>query len=296
MKIYIDGKFYDREEARISVYDHGLLYGDGVFEGIRAYNGRVFMLEEHVQRLFESAKAILLEPLWSPEEVSKAVVESVRNNGHKDAYIRVVMTRGVGDLGLDMRNCKRPTLIIIADKIQLFPEVYYKKGAELVTSSLRRSGPQSLNPRIKSLNYLTNIMAKAEAVRAGAQEAVLLNSEGYVGECSGDNVFFLKNGSVKTPPIWAGLLGGVTRDVVIRLLRERFQTQVSEELFTTFDLYSADEVFLTGTGAEIVPVVKVDARVIGSGQPGPFTSKLTAAFRELTQKTGTPVFEEAKTR
>lgn len=296
MKIYIDGKFYEKEEARVSVFDHGLLYGDGVFEGIRAYNGRVFMLEEHVRRLFESAKGVLIEPLWSPQEVFKAIVESVRVNGLRDAYIRVVMTRGVGDLGLDMRNCKRPTLVIIADKIQLFPEIYYKKGAEVLTSSLRRSSPQSLNPQVKSLNYLTNIMAKAEAVRSGAQEAILLNLEGYVAECSGDNIFFLKRGVVKTPPVWAGILEGVTRQVILGLLRERFKTPAVEDLFTTFDLYSAEEVFLTGTGAEVIPVVRVDGRTIGNGQPGPFTSKLIAAFREFTQKTGAPVYEEAKTR
>lgn len=296
MKIYIDGKHYDKEDARISVYDHGLLYGDGIFEGIRAYNGRVFMLDEHIARLFQSAKGILLEPVWTPAEVTEAILQTLRANDMREAYIRVVMTRGVGDLGLDMRKCKRPSLIIIADKIQLYPEAYYEKGLDIVTSSLRRPRHDTLPPAIKSLNYLNNILARAEATRADAQEALMLNAEGYVAECSGDNIFKVSKKRVVTPPAHAGILEGVTRGVVMRLIRERFKMDVAEELFTAFDLYRAEEVFLTGTGAEVVPVVNIDGRKVGGGEPGPFTRKIIEAFRDFTSKVGTPIFEEAKVK
>jgi len=296
MKVFIDGKLYEKEEAKVSVYDHGLLYGDGIFEGIRAYNGRVFMLEEHIARLFQSAKGILLEPVWTQQEVTDAILQTLRANGLKDAYIRVVMTRGVGDLGLDMRKCKRSSLIVITDRIELYPEVYYQKGLDVITSSLRRPRHDTLPPAIKSLNYLNNILARAEATRSNAQEALLLNAEGYVAECSGDNIFKVSRKRVVTPPPAAGILEGVTRLVVMRLLREKFKIVVAEELFTAFDLYRAEEVFLTGTGAEVIPVVRIDGRTIGSGKPGPLTLKLIEAFRDYANTHGTPIYEEAKVK
>ena len=296
MKIFIDGKLYEKEDAKVSVFDHGLLYGDGIFEGIRAYNGRVFMLDEHIARLFQSAKGILLKPEWSADEVKEAILDTVRANNLKDAYIRVVMTRGVGDLGLDMRKCKRPSLIIITDKIELYPAVYYEKGLEVITSSLRRPRHDTLPPAIKSLNYLNNILARAEATRAGAQEALMLNAEGFVAECSGDNIFKVSKKRVVTPPSYAGILEGVTRQVVMKLLAEKFKLEVAEEMFTAFDVYRAEEVFLTGTGAEVVPVVRIDGRTIGNGTPGPLTTKLIAAFREFTNTHGTPVYEKAEVK
>ncbi len=296
MKIWIDGQFLDKDDAKISVFDHGLLYGDGVFEGIRAYNGRVFMLREHVKRLFNSAKGILLTPTWSEHEIESLIIDAVRQNGLRDAYIRVVMTRGVGDLGLDMRKCKRPSLIIIADKIELYPEEVYSKGLSIITSSMRRLGPDQLSPNIKSLNYLNNILARAEAVRANCQEAILLNPQGYVAECTGDNIFYLQDGKIFTPPAWAGILEGVTRASIIQLLREKLDTPVVEEMFTTFQLYRAEEVFLTGTGAEVVPVSKIDGRPVGAGKPGPFTQKIMKAFRDHVTRVGTPIYEEVKTR
>ena len=296
MKIYIDGQYLDKNDARVSVFDHGLLYGDGVFEGIRAYNGRIFHLREHLARLFNSAKGILLDMPWTRQEVEQAIIETVRKNELKDAYIRVVLTRGVGDLGLDMRKCKRPTLIIIADKIQLFPESVYQKGLEIITSSLRRVAPDMLSPSIKSLNYLNNILARAEATRAGAQEALLLNQQGHVAECSGDNIFFVRDGVVYTPPVWAGILEGVTRNVVMQLIVEKLRLKVSEEIFTAFELYRAEEVFVTGTGAEIIGVVKIDGRVIGSGKPGPMTQRLVEVFRDYASKNGTSVYEPAAAR
>lgn len=296
MKIFIDGKLYEKEDAKVSVFDHGLLYGDGIFEGIRAYNGRVFMLDEHIARLFQSAKGILLKPEWTEAEVSEAIISTLRANGLKDAYIRVLMTRGVGDLGLDMRKCKRPSLIIITDKIELYPQVYYEKGLEVITSSLRRPRHDTLPPAIKSLNYLNNILARAEATRAGAQEALILNAEGFVSECSGDNIFKVSKKRVVTPPSYAGILEGVTRLVVMRLLSEKFKLDMVEEMFTTFDVYRAEEVFLTGTGAEVVPVVRIDGRTIGNGTPGPLTTKLIAAFRDYANTHGTPIYEEAKVK
>lgn len=296
MKIYIDGQYLEKDDARISVFDHGLLYGDGVFEGIRAYNGRVFHLREHLARLFNSAKGILLDLPWSRQEVENAILETIRQNSLKDAYIRVVLTRGVGDLGLDMRKCKRPTLIIIVDKIALFPETVYQKGLELITSSLRRVAPDMLSPSIKSLNYLNNILARAEAARAGAQEALLLNQQGYVAECSGDNIFFLRDGVVYTPPVWSGILEGVTRNVVMQLIQEKLRLKVTEDIFTVFELYRAEEVFVTGTGAEIIGVIKIDGRTIGNGKPGPTTVKLTESFREYASKNGTPIYETASVR
>jgi branched-chain amino acid aminotransferase len=297
MKIYIDGELHEKEDATISVFDHGVLYGDGVFEGIRAYNGRVFRLDEHLQRLQESAASIFLILPLSLKKIEEAVLETVRANGLKDAYIRLVVTRGVGDLGLDMRKCKKnASLIIIADKIELYPEAYYEKGLELITSSIRQRSPDQLSPSIKSLNYLANILARAEATRAGAQEAILLNREGYVSECSGDNIFYAYEGKLYTPPVYAGLLEGVTRQAVMDLAKDKLGQQVVERLFTPFDLYRANEVFLTGTGAEVIAAVKIDGHVIGSGAAGPLTKKITALFRDYARSSGTPIYEEAKVK
>ncbi|OGR90104.1 MAG: branched-chain-amino-acid transaminase [Elusimicrobia bacterium RIFCSPHIGHO2_02_FULL_57_9] len=295
MKIYVDGEFYEKDEAKVSVFDHGVLYGDGIFEGIRAYNGRVFRLGEHLKRLEESAQAIFLTLPIPLRKIEEALLETVRQNGLRDAYIRLVVTRGVGDLGLDMRKCKKNAgLIIIADKIELYPESYYEKGLDIITSSIRQRGTDQLAPNIKSLNYLANILARAEATRAGAQEAILLNQQGYVSECSGDNIFYVYEGRIYTPPVYAGILEGVTRSAIIDIVREKMNGQVIEKLSTLFELYRADEVFLTGTGAEVIAGVKIDGHVIGSGSAGPITRKLVALFREYARLTGTLIYEEAK--
>ena len=293
MKIYIDGKFCEKEDAKISVFDHGVLYGDGIFEGIRAYNGRIFRLEDHLRRLQDSANAILLKLPMSLKEIEKATIETVRLNGLKDAYIRMVVTRGVGDLGLDMRKCRGgATLFIIADKIELYPEEYYEKGLALMTSTIRQKGLDQVTPSVKSLNYLANIMARAEASAAGAQEAILLNVSGHVSECSGDNLFFVKNGKIFTPPTSAGILVGITRQVVMKLCQEKLGIKVIERNFPRYDLYGADEVFLTGTGAEVIAGVKIDGRTIGKGVAGPVTRQLIKHFREYANSTGTPVYDE----
>ena len=250
MKIFIDGKYYDERDAKVSVFDHGLLYGDGVFEGIRAYNGRVFKLKEHIDRLFCSAKAILLEIPMSHAELMKAVVGTCRENKLRDGYIRLVVTRGVGTLGLNPRSCKRPSVIIIADKIQLYPPELYRQGMDIITVPTMRNLHSALNPAIKSLNYLNNILAKIEANNAGVEEAVMLNAEGFVAECTGDNLFIVKNGALFTPPLSAGALYGITRQTVIELAEEA-GLKVSEPNLTRYDLFNADECFLTGTGAEI---------------------------------------------
>jgi branched-chain amino acid aminotransferase len=297
MKIYIDGEFYEKDDAKISVFDHGVLYGDGIFEGIRAYNGRVFRLEQHLQRLKESAAAIFLTLPMSIKKIEEAVLETIRANGLKDAYIRLVVTRGVGDLGLDMRKCKKnASLFIIADKIELYPDSFYEKGLDLIISSIRQKGPDQLAPSIKSLNYLSNILARAEATRAGAQEAVLLNSQGLVSECSGDNIFYIRNERIFTPPVHAGILEGVTREVVMELVEETFGFPVIEKDTTPFELYRADELFLTGTGAEVIAGVKIDGHVIGAGVAGPVTKKIITVFREYARSHGTPIYEEAKVR
>jgi len=290
MKIFIDGKFYNERAAKISVFDHGLLYGDGVFEGIRAYNGRVFKLREHIDRLFCSAKAILLEIPMSHAQLMRAVVEACRMNKIRDGYVRLVVTRGVGNLGLNPRNCKKPSVIVIADKIQLYPPALYQRGMEIITVPTTRSLHSALNPAIKSLNYLNNILAKLEANNAGVEEAVMLNAEGYVAECTGDNLFVVKNGELFTPPLSAGALYGITRKVVMELAEEE-GLAVSEPNLTRYDLFNADECFLTGTGAEIVPVVKIDGRVIGTGKPGPITRKLEEEYRALTKDSGEPIYK-----
>ena len=267
MKIFIDGKYYDERDAKISVFDHGLLYGDGIFEGIRAYHGRVFKLKEHIDRLFYSAKAILLEIPMSHAQIMRATVETCRKNKIRDGYIRLVVTRGVGTLGLNPNRCKNPSVIIIADKIQLYPPELYQRGMDIVTVPTTRNLHSALNPAIKSLNYLNNILAKIEANNGGVEEAVMLNAEGFVAECTGDNLFIVKNGALFTPPLSAGALYGITRQTVMELA-EAAGLKVSEPNLTRYDLFNADECFLTGTGAEIVPVVKIDGRVIGAGKPG----------------------------
>jgi branched-chain amino acid aminotransferase len=289
MKVYIDGKFYDERNAKVSVFDHGLLYGDGVFEGIRAYHGRVFKLTEHIDRLFYSAKAILLELPLAHAQFMRAVVETCRMNKLRDGYIRLVVTRGIGTLGLNPNRCKRPSVIVIADKIQLYPQKMYERGMAIVTVPTTRNLHNAVNPAIKSLNYLNNILAKIEANIAGVEEAIMLNTEGYVTECTGDNLFILKNGELFTPPLSAGALYGITRGVVIDMAREAGMA-VSEPNLTRYDLFNADECFLTGTGAELIPVTKIDGRVIGTGKPGPITRSLVQRYHALTQVSGEPIF------
>jgi len=288
MKVYVDGKFCDEKDAKVSVFDHGLLYGDGIFEGIRAYHGRVFKLKEHIDRLFYSAKAILLDVPLSHAELMRAVVESCRANNLRDGYIRLIVTRGVGTLGLSPNRCKNPSVIIIADKIQLYPQEMYDEGMAIVTVPTTRNLHNAVNPAIKSLNYLNNILAKIEANIAGVEEAIMLNSEGYVAECTGDNIFILKNNQMFTPPLSAGALYGITRGVVMELARAA-NISVSEPNLTRYDLFNADECFLTGTGAELIPVTKIDGRVIGTGKPGPVTKRLVEQYHALTQVSGEPI-------
>jgi len=290
MKIYIDGKYLDEGSAKISVFDHGLLYGDGIFEGIRAYNGRVFRLREHIDRLFCSAKAILLTIPMPHADLMAAVVETCRVNQIRDGYIRLVVTRGIGTLGLNPNRCKNPSVIVIADTIQLYPPELYLKGMEIVTVPTVRNLHSALNPAVKSLNYLNNILAKIEANNAGCEEAIMLNAEGFVAECTGDNVFMVRGNELLTPPLSAGALYGITRGVVMSLAVE-FGLKVGEPNLTRYDLFNADECFLTGTGAEIVPVVKLDGRVIGTGKPGPITERLVAQYHSLTKSSGEPIYE-----
>lgn len=290
MKVYVNGQLLEREEATISVFDHGLLYGDGVFEGIRAYDGRIFKLREHLDRLFCSARAIMLTIPLSKKELEEATLQTLRANKLRDAYIRLLITRGIGDLGLDPEKCSHSSVIIITDKIKLYPEEFYQKGLALVTVSVKRNIPEALNPSIKSLNYLNNVLAKIEAARANAPEAIMLNREGYVAECTGDNIFLVKEGTLLTPPIWAGALEGITRNIVMEIAKNKLKLLVKEELFTPYSLYTADEVFLTGTAAEVVPVTSVDGRTIGEGRPGKTTLKLMREFKELTRTSGVPIY------
>ncbi|MFC7440881.1 branched-chain-amino-acid transaminase [Laceyella putida] len=286
--VYLNGEFVPKAKAVVSVFDHGFLYGDGIFEGIRCYSGNIFCLKEHIVRLFESAKSIMLDIPLTPEEMEAVVVETVEKNGLPDSYIRLVVSRGEGDLGLDPRNCKQASVIVIVEELSIFPQQFYDEGLEIVTVATRRNVPDALNPKIKSLNYLNNVLVRIEATRAGVFEALMLNHEGYVCEGSGDNVFIVKNGKVFTPPTYVGALEGITRNIVIELCRE-LQIPCEEVPFTRHDVYVADEVFLTGTAAEMIPVVNVDGRLIGSGKPGPMTAKLTQAFRRLTVQRGTKV-------
>jgi branched-chain amino acid aminotransferase len=289
MKIYIDGKYYDERNARISVFDHGLLYGDGIFEGIRAYNGRVFKLKEHIDRLFCSAKAILLKLPGTHADIMAATVETCRRNRLRDGYIRLVVTRGVGTLGLNPNRCKNPSVIIIADKIQLYPPELYQQGMEIITVPTTRNLHSALNPAIKSLNYLNNILAKIEANNAGCEEAIMLNAEGFVAECTGDNIFIVKEGQLLTPPLAAGALYGITRRVVMDIAAES-GLKVCEPNLTRYDVFNADECFVTGSAAELMPVVKVDGRVIGTGKPGPITRSLVTQYRALTKASGEPIY------
>jgi len=283
LKVYIDGTLFEKDEAKVSVFDHGLLYGDGVFEGIRAYGGRIFQLDAHMERLFDSAKAIALKIPLSQEELKEAIRNTLDTNGLKDAYIRVVVTRGVGTLGLDPNKCSGGSVIIITDTITLYPDELYEKGLEIVTVATMRNHPAALSPRIKSLNYLNNILAKIEAINAGCLEALMLNVDGLVAECTGDNIFIVRNGVLFTPPETAGILKGITRGVVMDLARKE-EIEVREENLTRYDLFTADECFLTGTAAEIIPVVKIDQRQIGTGTPGPITQRLSGLFKKLTEK------------
>ncbi len=291
MIVYLDGKYVPEEQAVVSVFDHGLLYGDGIFEGIRAYHNRVFKLEEHIDRLYESAKTIMLDIGLTKEETTEVVLETMRKNGLREGYIRLVVTRGKGDLGLDPRRCPKASVICIGASIQLYPEEFYVKGLDINTVATRRNISEGVNPRVKSLNYMNNILAKIEAVRMGCPEALMLNNEGYVSEATGDNVFLVKKGVLITPPISAGILEGVTRNTVMDLAREA-GIEVKEALFTRHDVYNADECFLTGSAAEVVPVVKVDGRVIGDGVPGEITRRLNADFRELTKTDGPVIFAD----
>ena len=284
-QVYISGRLLPKEQATVSVYDHGLLYGDGVFEGIRVYNKRVFLLEEHVRRLYASANAIRLQIPISPEEMTRAVEETVKANGLTDGYVRLVVTRGAGSLGLDIRKTSHPQVIIIADTITLYPEELYEHGMSIITASTIRNHSAALSPRIKSLNYLNNILAKIEGTDAGCAEALMLNHKGEVAECTGDNVFIVVRGVLKTPPCDAGILEGITRNCVMQLARET-GIEVAEAAMTRYDLYAADECFLTGTAAEVIPVVKLDGRPIGDGKPGPVTRQLRTRFQEFARGEG----------
>jgi branched-chain amino acid aminotransferase len=294
--VYLNGDFVPAEEAKVSVFDHGLLYGDGVFEGIRFYNGRVFKLDEHLQRLYDSAKAIRLEIPLKPEEMEEVVLETIRKNNLRDGYVRPVVTRGPGDLGLDPDKCPEPFIFVIADTIILYPDESYVNGLSVITVPTRRNVPEALNPRIKSLNYLNNILAKIEAGNINAasdipiaQEAIMLSNDGYVVECTGDNIFIIKDEAVYTPPTYIGALEGVTRNTAMDLARD-MGLEVEEKIFTRYEVYIADECFLTGTAAEVIPVVKVDGRIIGDGKPGKITRELVKRFKKLTQTTGTEIF------
>jgi len=288
-KIYLNGKFVSSEEAKISVFDHGLLYGDGVFEGLRAYNGRIFKLDEHLDRLYQSAQHILLTVTLRKKELAEAIIQTVKVNDLRDAYIRVVVTRGVGDLGLDPTKCPKSSLFIIADKIKLYPEEFYQKGLEIITVPTQRTGVGALDPQVKSLNYLNNILAKIEALNSGAKEALMLNAQGLVLECTGDNIFMLEKGVLKTPPTYLGVLNGITRNTVIELAKN-LSIKTKETVFTRYNLFNAQECFLTGTAAEIIPVVKIDQRIIGDGKPGPITEQIRNSFKEFRSKEGTSIY------
>lgn len=289
MKIYLNGRFVNHKEARVSVFDHGFLYGDGVFEGIRAYDGRIFKLKEHIERLYYSAKAIALTIPMIPQRLEKVIIETVKRNKLRDAYIRVIVSRGEGDLGLDPRKCPKPAVICIAHKISLYPEAIYKKGLRLITLSTTRNSPQALNPQIKSLNYLNNILAKIEAINSGVAEGIMLNEKGYVAECTGENIFIIEGKNLITPPCYIGALRGITRQVVLEL-GEAMGLKAEEKVFTPYDIYNASECFLTGTAAEIIPVTRVDGRWIGRGVPGPMAKALIKKFQELTAREGAKVY------
>lgn len=283
MKIYIDGEYYTKNDAKISIYDHGLLYGDGVFEGIRIYNGKAFKLDEHIKRLYMSAGALLIDISMTRNEMMDAVISCIELNKKKEGYIRLIVTRGVGNLGLNPFTCKKPSVIIIVDDIQLYPDDYYQNGIAIITASVRRIPPDCLDPKIKSLNYLNNIQAKMEAIQAGCLEALMLNREGYVAECTGDNVFYIANETLITPDPSHGSLKGITRETVLEAA-ETIGLKTKTAPTTVYDLYTADECFLTGTAAEVIPVVTIDGRPIGAGAPGVFTSDLKKAFLHIARR------------
>ncbi len=289
IQVYVNGQYFPKEEAKISVFDHGFLYGDGIFEGIRAYGGRVFRLKEHIDRLYDGVRGIMLNIPLTKEEMTEVVLETLRKNKLQDAYIRLVVSRGTGDLGLDPRKCQKPTVICITDKIVLYPEKLYNEGMEIITAATRRNRPEGVNPQMKSLNYLNNIMAKLEANLAGVPEAMLLNTEDYVAECTGDNIFIVKDGVLITPPPFVGILVGITRNAIMELA-EKIGVKVEEKVFTRYDVFTADECFLSGTAAEAIPVVKVDGRTIADGKPGPVTKKITEAFKELIKTEGSEIY------
>ena len=288
MKIYLDGKFVDQADAKISVFDHGLLYGDGIFEGIRLYQGNIFRLEQHLERLEYSAKALMLKMPWSRQEIAEATCESCRQNQLSDGYIRLVVTRGVGDLGLSPWLCPKPSIFIIADKIALYPAEHYTTGLSIVTVPTRRMNAAALSPAVKSLNYLNNILAKIEARQAGALEAIMLNDQGYVAECTGDNIFIVHKGEILTPAASQGALKGITRDTIFDIAKE-IGVPIREVDLTRYDVWCSDECFLTGTGAEVIPVVKLDGREIGNAKPGAITQKVLAAFRRRVLTEGTRI-------
>ena len=288
LMVYVDGEIVPQDDAKVSVFDHGVLYGDGVFEGIRAYNGRVFRLGQHLDRLYQGAHTLMLDIPLDKQELAEAVCATCRANGIHDGYIRLVVTRGVGDLGLDPRKCPRPTIFIIAAQIALYPEQVYEEGLELITCSTRRLSPQVLDPALKPLNYLNNIMAKIETIQAGVPEGIMLSQDGHVAECTGDNLFLVIDGAVITPPLHIGNLAGITRGAIIEIA-ESEGIRVSEELFGLHTVYNADEVFLTGTAAEVVAAVKVDGRAIGDGKPGAMTGRLRKQYLTLTRSEGTPI-------
>jgi branched-chain amino acid aminotransferase len=290
MKIYIDGEFFEKEQAKVSVFDHGLLYGDGVFEGIRFYNGRVFKLEEHIDRLFASARVLCLKVSFNRAQMIEATLETIRQNELNDGYIRLIITRGVGNLGLSPDLCEKPSVIIIVSTITLYPQEFYRNGLEVVTVATRRTSNAAMPPAVKSLNYLNNIMAKIEAAQANAAEALMLNEQGYVAECTGDNIFTIVGHNLYTPPVTAGSLRGITRQVVIDIATEMGVPVLQPEM-TRYDIWTADECFLTGTAAEIIPMVMLDRRPIGTGRPGPITLKFIERFKELTLTTGTPIHQ-----
>jgi len=292
--IYLNGEFVTKQDAKVSVYDHGFLYGDGIFEGIRIYNGNIFKCKEHLDRLYDSAKSIMLEIPMTMEEMQQAVVDAVRKNGLRDAYIRLVVSRGAGSLSLDPASCSNPQVIIIVDQVRLFPQELYDNGLPIVTVPTRRNIPDALNPKIKSLNYLNNVLVKIEATRAGVGEALMLNEHGYVAEGSGDNIFIVKKGVLYTPPGYVGALEGITRKAIMDLA-DQLGYPVKEEPFTRHDVYIADEAFLTGTAAEVIAVVEVDGRRIGTGKPGPITRHLLEAFRKLVRVDGVQVYPEVST-
>lgn len=289
LQIYLDGKWYDKENAKVSVFDHGLLYGDGVFEGIRSYQSLVFRLEQHLDRLWESAHTLMIKIPMTKKEMEEVIIETLKRNNFTDAYIRVVVTRGVGDLGLDPARCKEASVFVITDKIKLYPEEFYQKGMDIITVPTVRNLSEAINPAVKSLNYLNNILAKIEAKNSGCVEALMLNAQGYVAECTGDNIFMVKSRGksheLLTPPTYVGALKGITRDAIMEIA-EKKKIVVREEIMTRHDLFNADEVFLTGTAAEVIPVVKIDGRVIGSGKPGKVTNLLRETFHAQTSKEG----------